>query len=110
MEIETGLRRLIAILIKSLLKDLRDYVNAPDVTEVILSNNYITPKNLVNFWQNDAFVFLKFLYGADIAEKMIDKINPLVTRAAEIQQAKEFYYKFFVEEFFDTSPQAQESS
>jgi len=41
---------------------------------------------------------------------MIDKINPLVARAAEIQQAKEFYYKFFVEEFFDTSPQAQESS
>jgi len=41
---------------------------------------------------------------------MIDKINPLVTRAAEIQKSKEFYYKFFVEEFFDTSPQAQESS
>jgi len=49
MEIETGLRRLIAILIKSLLKDLRDYVNAPDVTELILSNNHMTPKNLVNF-------------------------------------------------------------
>ena len=110
MEIETGLKRLIAILIKSLLKDLRDYVNAPDVTELILSNNHMTPKNLVNFWQNDAFVFLKFLYGAAIAEKMIDKINPLVTRAAEIQKSKEFYYKFFVEEFFDTSPQAQESS
>jgi len=110
MEIETGLRRLIAILIKSLLKDLRDYVNAPDVTELILSNNHMTPKNLVNFWQNDAFVFLKFLYGAAIAEKMMDKISPLVVKAVEIQQAREFYYKFFVEECLETSPQAQESS
>jgi len=76
----------------------------------VLSSHYITSKNLVNFLQNDAIVFLKFLYGAAIAEKMMEKINPLVTRAAEIQQAREFYYKFFVEEFFDTSPQAQESS
>jgi len=107
---ETGLKRLIAILIKSFLKDLQDYVNDPDVTEVILSNNYITPKNLVNFWQNDAFVFLKFLYGAAIAEKMMEKINPLVAKAVEIQEAREFYYKFFVEESLETSPQAQESS
>jgi hypothetical protein len=107
---ETGLKRLIAILVKSFFKDLRAYINDPDVTEVILFNNHMTPKNLVNFWQNDAFVFLKFLYGAAIAEKMIEKINPLVARAVEIQQAREFYYKFFVEEFFDTSPQAQKFS
>jgi len=107
---ETGLKRLIAILIKSFLKDLRDYVNDPDVTEVILSNNHITPKNLVNFWQNDAFVFLKFLYGAAIAEKMLNKVNPLIAKAAEIQQAREFYYKFFVEECLEISPQAQKSS
>lgn len=107
---ETGLRRLIAILIKSFLKDLRDYVNDPDVTEVILSNNYITPKSLVDFWQNDAFVFLKFLYGSAIAEKMMEKINPLVAKATEIQETREFYYKFFVGESLETSPQAQESS
>jgi len=40
----------------------------------------------------------------------MDKISPLVVKAVEIQEAREFYYKFFVEESFETSPQAQESS
>jgi len=107
---ETGLKRLIAILIKSFLKDLQNYVKDPDITEIFLANYYITPKNLIDFWQNDAFIFLKLLYGGVMAEKMLNKIEPLIAKAAEIQQAREFYYKFFVEECLETSPQAQEFS
>jgi len=40
----------------------------------------------------------------------MEKINPLVARAVEIQEAREFYYKFFMEECLETSPQTQESS
>jgi hypothetical protein len=72
----------------------------------VLSSHYITSKNLVNFLQNDAIVFLKFLYGAAIEEKF-KKMKFLIARVDEIRQVREFYYQFlrenFKEDFMDIS-------
>lgn len=72
-------KRLISMIVTLYVMDLKKGVKNPNNYQQYLSKFDDSLENVLDFWKNDAYVFLNFLFGHAVACKCMKKLNALVS-------------------------------
>lgn len=89
---EKIIRHIIATLLLLHAKDVEDFINKPLFRVNFYIINGYHPQCMVDFWEQDAFVFLTYLYGDVIAQRMLDKFKPKIEEAKKILSEQSFLF------------------
>lgn len=101
------IKRLIAEIVLSYYRDLQLYIQCPELFEKritkydkeenengsgdnFLERGFIPAHHVIEFWNNDAKDFFKFLYGAGVTERIMGKLSPLINKANKIYEERRF--------------------
>lgn len=76
-----GIKRLIRALVILYYRDLKSYLKHPDLYRNNLPTGKQPPRQIIDFWENDARVFLSFLVGSYRAGVFLRKIEADVLMA-----------------------------
>lgn len=77
-------KRLIAAVVLDYYRDLKNLALHPLKTRRQCRLTGQCPQWILDFWKQDALDFLRFLYGAALAEKAYEKVLPLLNKAEEV--------------------------
>ncbi|WP_028841956.1 hypothetical protein [Thermodesulfovibrio yellowstonii] len=80
----TSTKRLVAAVVLSYYKDLKNLVLYPLRAKKQCRLTGQNVRWILDFWKQDALDFLQFLYGAALAEKAYEKVLPLLNKAEEV--------------------------
>lgn len=72
------IKSLIAVLVMLNYEDLKRGTKNPIQYQKYLSNYGDSLENVISFWENDAYFFLRYLFGHSVALKCMNKIRTLV--------------------------------